>query len=208
MKKGSLLLVVLMIAFSLFLCACEDKKEEVLLDNGEETNVEVEENIEEEAEGEFEEEEIVVDPADLEKLVIELNGSTLKIGEKFADVKDSFEKEVKPSQSYTPCGGSDDAQNITHYYDGLEVEETADGIIYYAKISGFDYPVSNASIAGIKLGDTPETVRANFGTKPYVDSEYTINYAFGDINISFGLDVDETGNVNYISMDDFSVSGF
>ena len=197
MKKGLLLLAVLMmVLFALVLCACE-KKEEVVEEP-------VEEVVEDEA---FEEEEKVVDPADLEKLVIELNGKTLRLGEKFADVKDSFEQEIKPSQSYTPYDGSDDAQNVIHYYDGLEVEETADGIIYYGKISGFDHPTSSASIAGIKLGATPEEVKANFGTEPDIESEYVINYSFGTIALSFNLDVNETGNVNSISMDDFSLYG-
>lgn len=185
MKKGFLLLAVLMMVFALVLCACEDKKEEAPT-----------EDINK-----------VVDPTDVDKLIISLGDASCKIGEKFEDVKGRFGAERKPANSYTPCGGSDDAKNTTHYYDGLEIEEVASGIVYYAKISGFDYPTSQASIAGIKLGDTPETVRAHFGSTPDTDSEYVINYTFGTICLSFGLDNEETGNVNHISMDDMSLGG-
>ena len=201
MKKGLLLLAVLMVVFALILCACENKKEETPVEE------KVEEVVEEVSDVTEEVVENVVDPADLEKLVVEYNGATCKIGEKFEDVKGRLGEERKPAQSYTPCGGSDDAQNITHYYNGVDIEELADGTIYYAKISGFDYPTSQASIAGIKLGATPEEVKANFGTKPDVENEYVINYTFGKIALSFNLDVDESGNVNSISMDDFSLGG-
>ena len=203
MKKGFLLLVVLLMSFVLILCACEDKKEEAK----QEVTPVIEENNEEFVEENYEEENKVVDPADLEKLVVELNGKTIKIGEKFADVKDNFEAEVNPAQSYTPCGGSDDAKNTTHYYDGLEIEEVADGTVFHAKVSGFDNPDSKATIAGIKLGDTAETVRAHFGTTPDTDSESVINYTFGTLALSVSFDFEGTGLVDYISLDDYALGG-
>ena len=202
MKKNVMLLVVIVI-FALVLCACGEKKEEkqgmenTVVDNGEELN----------NEEDYEEENKVIDPADFDKLVISLNGASLKINEKFEDVKSRFGAESRPSQSYTPCGGSDDAQVTTHYYNGLEVEETAEGIIYLARVSGYEYRESQATIAGIKLGDTPETVRNTFGSTPDSDSEYTINYTFGTVALSYGLDTDGTGNVNHMSIDDFSLGG-
>ena len=206
MKKLFLLLAVMML-FVLVLSACGEKEEEtttpenVAVENNEVENTEFEE------EGEEEYQPPVVVEADLDKLVISLNGAQVKIGEKMDDVKAKMGTEVKPAQSYTPCGGSDDAQNITHYYDGLELEETPEGIFYHARVSGYDHPDSKAMICGIKLGDSPETVKEMFETKPETDSEYTINYTFGTIAVSFGLDFEGTGNVNYMSIDDFALGG-
>ena len=198
MKKLFLLLAVL-VALSLILCACGEKPEEE--QNSENTVVE---NNEEEY---YEEVEKTIDPADLDKLVVELNGATVRMGDKFADVKGSFGNEIRPANTYTPCGGKDDEKVTTHYYDGLEIEETHEGIVYHAKISAFDFPTSQATICGIKISDSPDTVRNTFGTTPDTDSEYVINYTFGTIAVSYGLDFEESGNVNYISIDDFSIGG-
>ena len=203
MKKNSLLLVVMMLSFALILCACGEKEEKPVDENTVVENNEVE-NFEEE---EYNYEPIPFKEEDLDKLVVSYNGGEARLGQKMADVLPVMGQEVRPAQSYTPCGGSDDAQNVVHYYDGLELEETSEGLFYHAKISAFDYPDSKAMIAGIKLGDSPETVKAMFATEPETDSEYTINYTFGNIALSFGLDFEGTGLVNYISMDDFSLGG-
>ena len=186
MKKSILLLVVLMLVCALVLCACEKK------DEGYVEDIVLERYYEE---------------ADLPKLTVSVNGGSVKMDDKFEDVKDNLGTEIKAPQAYTPCGGSDDEKMTTHYYDGLEIDVTHDGLICRAVISGFDNQESKASIAGIKLGDTPETVRANFATQPETDSEYTINYSFGSLILSFSLDTDGTGNVNYISLDDMDIAG-
>ena len=187
MKKSVLLLAVLMLVCALVLCACEKKEEQ-----------EPVEDIIPES---------VYDEPDLPKLTVSLNGGSVKMDDKFEDVKDNLGTETKAPQAYTPCGGSDDEKMTTHYYDGLEIDVTHDGMICRAVISGFENQDSKAEIAGIKLGDTPETVRANFATKPETDSEYTINYSFGTFILSFSLDTDGTGNVNYISLDDMALAG-
>ena len=205
--KKLFLLLALVIVLTLVLCACGVKSEQTQ-NNESEQNTVVENNEEEQnVEAEDEEPEKIVDPSDFDKLVVRLNGAQARMNDLFVNIKDEFGTEAKPAQSYTPCGGSDDAQVTTHYYDGLEIEETADGIVYHAKISGFDYPDSTATVADIRLGDTPEKVRNTFGTTPDTDNEYTINYSFDTIYVSFGLDNEGTGNVNYISIDDFSLGG-
>ena len=208
MKKSVLLLAVLMLVFAVALCACGEQKP-VEQKSGEQAPVVDDESGEEytDESGEETPAENVFDPADLDKLVVELNGATFMIDEKYEDVKKRLGSEVRPAQTYTPCGGSDDEQVTTHYYDGYELEETHDGIVYHAKISGIDNPDSKATVAGIKIGDTPDKVRSTFATKPDSDSEYTINYVFGKIFVSFGLDFEGTGNVNYISIDDFELAG-
>ncbi|MBR3281557.1 MAG: hypothetical protein IKI57_06990 [Clostridia bacterium] len=205
MKKGLFLLVALLMISLVVLCACEDKKQEDNKSGEAISNVEVEsgeENIENNTE-----EVATFDPADLEKLVMELNGASFKMDDRFEDVKEKLGAEARPSQTYTPCGGNDAEQVTTHYYDGYELEETHDGIIYHGKISGSDYPESKATLAGIKLGDTPDTVRNTFKTTPDVDSEYVINYIFGNIYVSFSLDFEGNGTVNYISIDDSNYAG-
>ena len=199
--KKSIIIALLVLVMAIVLCACGEKKEsnqnsgdisgEVVVDN--------ETNNEEEAPGLR-----GATQEEIDKVEIKLNNGSFKIREKFADVSGRMEPEVSPAQSYTPCGGSDDEQVTSHYYDGLKVEETHEGLIYNVVISAYDYPESKATIGGVKLGDTPETVRNLMGVEPDTDSEYTINYTFGDVFVSFGLDFEGTGNVNYISVFDAS----
>jgi hypothetical protein len=196
MNKKVLLFTLIMV-MTLVLCACGEKKE----------NTESSGEIIEEVSGEQNEGEYTLRPAtqeEIDMLEIVLNNGSFKIKEKYEDVKGRMENEIKPAQSYTPCGGSDDEQVTCHYFDGMNVEETHEGYIYNVVISGYDFPESKATIAGVKLGDTPENVKEKISATPDSDSEYTINYTFGDVFVSFGLDFEGDGNVNYMSIFDAS----
>ncbi len=202
MKEFSLLLMILMLVVALCACGEEEKKEvkenSEILASEEETKMPTEQE-----EGE-EEPKVPASSADLAKLEITFNGQSFKIGEKMDDVKPKLGDELRPAQTYTPCGGSDDEQVTDYYYDGLVISATHDGFIYRVVVSGTDYPESSAKIAGIGLKATPDEIKASFEGTPTTDSEYVINYSFDDYVLSFGFDFDGDGLVNYISMDDMS----
>ena len=201
MRKKLIFLTMIMIIALIVLCGCE-KKEEVHNSDTDVLETESADTVE------FSDDELLnqeVSQEDYDKLVLSINGGTFKIGDKYDDVKDSLGKEIKPSQTYSPCGGGN--KITSHYYDGMVIDVTLDGIIYHAVISGYEYPNSEATLAGIKLGATTEEVKKTFDILPYTDDEYTVNYSFGKYAVSFGLDFEGDGNVNYISIDDFSISG-
>lgn len=203
MKRFGLFLVILALVFAL--CACGEKEE--VVENVEPAVEEQNEEIEEMEEA-FDEIQIPeATPERLAKLVISYNGAEFRIGDKYEDIKEGLGELIRPAQAFTPCGGSDDEQMMSYVYDGLGVEATHDGLVSRAVISGYDYPESKATVAGVGLGATPAEVRSAFEFEPMTDSEYTINYQLGTYIVSFGLDDEGTGNVNYISIDDMELAG-
>ena len=199
MKKLSLLLMILALVFAL--CACGEQEEIV-----EEVEPEIEEI--EEIEEIYEEVPIPeATPERVAKLVISYNGAEFRIGDKYDDVKEGLGDLLKPGESFTPCGGNDDEKMMSYSYDGLNIEATHDGLVSRAVISGYDYPESKATICGVGIGATPEEVRSAFDFAPYTDSEYTINFQVGTYTLSYGLDAEGTGTVNYISLDDMNLAG-
>lgn len=189
MKKRVLILAILMLVCMVVLCACVNNEKKSEKTEGEKA---ISKKVPQE---------------EIDKLVILANGATFRIDDKFDEVKEKLGTEIRPSQTYTPCGGSDDAQVTSHYYDGYYIDVSSDGIIFRAVISENENPGSKVTLAGIKLGDSPEDVKKAFNVKPDIADEYTINYELDKFIVSYGLNFEGNGNVNYISIDDISIAG-
>ncbi len=198
MKKLILLLLALLLVFAL--CACGEKVEPEVEEQNEEVNYSEDEEYEEIPIAE-------ATPERLAALVISFNGTEFRIGDKYDDVKARLGDLVRPAQSFTPCGGNDDEQMTGYDYDGIHIEATHDGIICRAVVSGYEYPNSKATIKGIGIGATPNEVKSAFDYSPVTDSEYTINYQVGSYIISYSIDSEGTGAINYISIDDMNLAG-
>ncbi len=210
MNNKLLFLAIIMLLSLFVLCACGENN---VIEDVNEENPEVSEEYGEEYEEDYGDEtgELEREPVPQEifdKLVFSLNGGSFKIGDKYDDVKGSLGEEIRPAQTFTPCGGDSRNPVTSHTYDGISLEVSHDGIIQRAVISGMEFPNTTATFAGIKIGDTPEVVRNTFNYTADVDTEYVINYTFDSLAVSFGLDFEGSGNIDYISMDDIGMTGF
>lgn len=204
MKKFLLLIAVLCL-MSFAICACEKKEEKV--DESEVVKYEVtddESETEEFTEEYTEEEEYVIPIADesvYAKYRINYNGTEFGVLDKYDDVKAGLGNEIKPSQTYTPCGAMVEGEVTTHFYEGLTLETNSEGIIYTIKFSSSENPDSTAAlVTGIKLGSSHDEVINAYGASDS-DDEYNTSYSYDRLYTGFSYDFEGDGTVNYFSIE-------
>ena len=114
-----------------------------------------------------------------------LNEVDAKVGMSFADIKDKLGDEIKPAESVIPCGAGE--TQVFHYYDGFVVVETEkEGVITGLELTEGNN--ANAAFMGkVKVGDTPEQVKAAIGD-PKDEDEYCLSYHIGDADVSVNLE--------------------
>ncbi len=132
-----------------------------------------------------------------------MNGTEVHIGDNFANVDGKIGEETKPSETIQPCNPNLEKPTVEHYYEGVHITTTEDGIIATVSMDVRDGECDSAFGGKVKLHDPISGVKEILG-EPEADNEdeMFLTYYFGDdCNIMFYKD--EAGNE---TMDGFVMS--
>ncbi len=117
---------------------------------------------------------------------IEYNGVKLRIGGKFADVKDGLGETSAPDETITPCGEGDQME-IYHHYAGISVMENSEGVIIYVDTADY-YEDHSAVLNGkITIGSPIDDVKEAL-SEPDDEGEYYMTYQFDLYSLDLSLD--------------------
>ena len=195
-KILSLLLAVLMIAALFVGCAGETKPTEAQTEKQTEKQTEAQTEKQTEAQTEAQTEvetEVETDPqaAPVEIDVwLEVNGQQLRVGVPFAELEPMLPEETAPVQEVDSCDSDSDWHQTTHTYDGFTVTVNKDGVAVSISVVDGDYALNGT----VKIGSTPDDVKAAFGT-PDTDGAWGIYYYGTMPMLNFYLD-EETGLIS------------
>lgn len=121
----------------------------------------------------------VADPAEPQKLFITVNGTDIRVGMKFSEVKKTLGAPKSESQ-VTACAG--DAQEIISMYGALQIISSNDRITLIS-VDSENGDTSNMILGKkIKTGDTFDDVKSVFGN-PTVDEEEFKTYRYGNTQL-------------------------
>lgn len=133
-----------------------------------------------------------------------INGKTIKLGDKFEDVKDKLGSETKPAENVKPCGIELHGETKRYYYNDVIIETNYQGIIYYMAISKFETPNTKAEVKGMKLKTTVAEAKTITSSETIEnDSEYGFSYKKDQKTVSITLTDDN--DIGFISMEDKSI---
>lgn len=147
-----------------------------------------------------------VETAFPEEAFILMNGTEVRIGDNFANVEGKIGEEVKPSEKVEPCDPEVETATIEHYYDGVRITTTEDGIICTLSLDVRDGETDSSFGGKVKLGDPISGIKELLGDpKDGDEDEMFMSYYYGPEddpqNILFYKD--EAGNE---TMDGFVMS--
>ena len=193
-KILSLLLAVLMIAALFVGCAGETKPTETQTEKQTEAQTEKQTEAQTEAQTEVEtdpqsETDTQAEPVEID-VWLEVNGQQLRVGVPFAELEPMLPEETAPVQEVDSCDPDSDWHQTTHTYDGFTVTVNKDGVAVGISVVDGDYALNGT----VKIGSTPDDVKATFGT-PDTDEEWGIYYYGTMPMLNFYLD-EETGLIS------------
>ena len=112
------------------------------------------------------------EPAGQDSIFVTVNGTELRIGVPYAELKDKLGSEIKPAEEVLACDPSSDWKQTMHFYQGVTVSEDKDGLVNSIQIEGGD-----AAILGkIGVGSTREEAKAVLG-QPDEEDGWSLFYS-------------------------------
>lgn len=138
-------------------------------------------------------------------IYFELNGVNIVIGESFDDIKDDLGATIKPDEEIMPCTGEQVPLSINHFYQGLTIGTTADGIICEAYANPWGETVGDATFCGsITKGDDMSAVSDMLG-EPAEQGDGYMSYNFGNMQVMFNSEDDDFNTLASWSMYDMTL---
>ena len=137
------------------------------------------------------------------EVYLELNGVKIMIGQSYDDIKDDLGATSKPDENVMPCTGEDIPLEIYHFYKGLTIGTTNDGIICEIVANPYGEEPGDAAFNGsIKKGDDISAVTDLLGEADEGDDTYQ-QYSYGTVTVMFNTENGTTA-VDCISITDMT----
>jgi len=197
MNKGFLLLVVLIIAVALVLCACVKQEEIQKVEEIEGVDVVDVEN----SDDVYTDRQMQVledNEENRAKFMVDYKGVKFSTGVQIDLIKESLGQEIRPSDTSKACNPNAKGETTHYYYEGLTIN-----VNYEGRINEIFIDSDTATLrSGIKVGMSPEEVKAII---PEVNEDpYSLNYNVGADFYSSMIKSDE-GTISSISIGDMSI---